>query len=149
MDPVSIGTAVAVVAAKTVGKKLAEAAAEKVGEEAGEAGWGLGRRMVAKVHSWFSTDEDAVAALEAVVDNDNPAEAEVVALAELIDERLEAAPLVKSELQPMVDQAHRDEVLSEILKTAPQAQIAGGDIHNQRAGNNSIVAGGDVNINQR
>lgn len=138
MDPVSIGLTVAVLAGQGVVKKLS-----------GDAASALVRQMVGSVREWFSgTDDDAVAALEAIAVSEAPTDADVAALATLIDERLPAAPKVLAELQPLVDQAHEDPELAELLGSAPAPTVAGRDIITQTAGDGSIQAGRDVHVNR-
>ncbi len=67
MDPLTIGTAIAILA----GTKLVE----KVGSEAGEAGWGLANKMIGKVRGLFSASDNdkALEKLDAVEAANEPA----------------------------------------------------------------------------
>jgi hypothetical protein len=149
MDPLSIGTAVAILAARSLGKKAAEKASEKLGEEAGEAGWALGQRILDTARDWFGntdkTAEKQLAELEAATD---PVPAQVDAVANLVDERLPAAPSVRERLAPMIQSARRDPELGPLLQQAAATQQAGRDTIYQRAGDNSFLAGRDMTIGQ-
>ncbi len=143
MDPVTIGTAVAVLA----GKKLVE----KVGEQAGESGWGLANAILGKVRGWFSmTDKKAAAQLEALETATEPDGAAVKALAVLVDKRLEAAPDLGAELAELVARAGRDPVLGPVLSQA--GLVVGGAstvITQTTTGDGNVVigqAGGSVNV---
>ena len=143
MDPVTIGTTVALLAAKSAGTQLAE----KFGEGAGESGWGLASRLIGRVRAWFSsTDESAEAQLLALVEATEPSEEELASMAHLIATRLDAAPKVRDELSKLVEMTQSDPELGQLLRESSIALSSGRDsnVITQTAGNNSIVAGRDV-----
>lgn len=143
MDPVTIGTAVAVLA----GKKLAET----VGEQAGESGWGLANAILVKTRNWLSlTDKSAEARLISLEAANDPEGAVVEALAELVSERLEKAPDLAAELSDLVALARRDPELSLVLSRAGLAASPGSMAITQTSNGDRNIqvgyAGGAVHI---
>ena len=142
IDPVSVGAAVAVLAAR----KVFEGAAMAAGDQVGDSGWRLGGRVLEVVRGWFAaTDADAEASLAAVEAASNPSEAEVADLAALIDARLPGAPRVAAELEPLLAAARADAVLGPILGPGAASQVGGNQV-NITTGDRSIASGGDTNI---
>jgi len=154
MDPITIGTAIAVLAgtkAVEVFGSAAKGVAEEVGAAAGAAGWSLAEAMLLKVKEWFSlTDREARDQLEAVEETDDATEEEIGALAALIDERLPTAPLVEADLSAMLEAAKVDPVLAPILASGNVTQ-SGRDtyIQDNRGDHNTNIGsvGGDFNLN--
>lgn len=152
VDPLSIGATVAILAAKSLGKKAAETASEKLGEKAGLGGWDLGKAIVQKVRGLFSlTDKEAERQFAEVEEAEAPTSDEVAALAELIDERLPAAPTVRDELAPMVAQAQSDPILAPVLDEGRNVIQAGRDVTNvhQTAGDHAVQVGRDLTVNPK
>jgi hypothetical protein len=136
MEPISIASAVALLA----GKKLVE----KVGSEAGGAGWGLANKMIGRVRGLFSASENAVglAQLEAVEEAEAPGEAEIDRLAALVTEELSEAGKVAKQLAALVEQARRDPVLARFLVSAGAVEERASLIlHQTVTGDDNIVAG--------
>ncbi len=143
VDPVSIGTVVAVLA----GKKVVEA----VGSKVGEAGWGLGNRVLDRVRDWFrNTDKDAEKALgelEAVAD---PTGQQVAELAQLVDARLEAAPSVAEDLAVLVGLVRQDPELGPLIPSGGSTALGGDVVNVHSSGDRATNVGkveGDMNIN--
>lgn len=154
MDPITIGTAIAVLAGSKAIEAFSAAAsrsAESAGTAVGIAGWDLAESMLSKVREWFSaTDSAALDQLEDL-EADREANPEAIEdLASLIDDRLPSAPIVEEELAVMLETARTDPILGPMLSadTIVQAnrdayvQDNRGD-HNTNIG--SVV--GDLNIN--
>ncbi len=156
MDPITIGTAIAVLA----GTKAVEAfgsaaknAAEEAGAAAGNAGWNLAEAMLSKVKEWFSlTDREARDQLDAIEQSDNATQEAIDELAKLIDDRLPAAPQVEADLSAMLETARVDPQLAPILATGNVTQTGRDSyVQDNRGDHNTNVGSvaGDFNLNSK
>jgi len=154
MDPITIGTAIAVLAGAKAVEAFSSAAgksAEALGSAVGTAGWNLAESMLAKVRDWFSvTDSGALEQLQDLEATDDASPDAIAELATLIDDRLPSAPVVEDELSAMLDMARTDSVLNPILSAGTVVQ-SGRDsyVQDNRGDHNTNVGsvGGDLNIN--
>ncbi len=143
VDPVSIGTVVAVLA----GRKVVDA----VGSKVGEAGWGLGNKLLDRVRSWLrDTDEDVERALGELEAAEDPSDGWVAELAQMVDARLVAAPKVAQDLTALVELVRQDPDLALLIPSEGSTAVAGDVINQQASGDRSIQVGkveGDFNSN--
>jgi hypothetical protein len=145
MDPVSLATSIAILAAmKTV--------QSTVDGQIGEAGWALGQKILDKARGVFGRNEDneAVALLEAVEVAELPSEEQNTALVATLVEHLTPAKKAQAELGELIAQAESDEVLGPLLRSEGAERMAAGIQVNQTViGTENKTFGvvqGDVNL---
>ncbi|MEO1064375.1 MAG: hypothetical protein AAFZ07_23395 [Actinomycetota bacterium] len=142
MDPLSVGAAVAVLA----GTK----GVEKLGGLVAESGWRAVGQALGRLRQFFAdTDEDASARLEKFVSAGDASEDSVVAVGELIDDKLRSAPKVRTEVELLIAEARADDEIAGLLAAAAVPGGLGQRITQIAIGNDNIQVGqvgGDVTI---
>lgn len=142
MDPVSVGAAIVVLG----GTK----AIEKLGSMAAESGWGAFGRALGRLRGFFvDTDDEAAAELEAFLAAEAADPERAVAVGELIDTKLAAAPKIKAEVEELLAVARRDAEIADLLADAMDTGGVAHQVTMIAIGNDNIQvpnASGPVNI---